>query len=65
MNRFPQEALFDRLAAAGHLALELMSPLAAAIAAFHLSAEHRVDCGGKAGMSWVIEGNAATLMFLS
>ena len=59
MNRFPQEALFDRLASAGHLDLELMSPLAAAIAAFHMSAEHRVDHGGKAGMSWVIEGNAA------
>src|SRR5688572_23765898 len=59
MNRFPQEALFDRLASTGHLDLELMSPLAAAIAAFHLSAEHRADHGGKAGMSWVIEGNAA------
>jgi aminoglycoside phosphotransferase family enzyme/predicted kinase len=59
MNRFPQEALFDRLASAGQLDLELMSPLAAAIAAFHMSAEHRADCGGKAGMSWVIEGNAA------
>jgi aminoglycoside phosphotransferase family enzyme/predicted kinase len=59
MNRFPQEALFDRLASTGHLDLELMSPLAAAIAAFHISAEHRADHGGKAGMSWVIEGNAA------
>jgi aminoglycoside phosphotransferase family enzyme/predicted kinase len=59
MNRFPQEVLFDRLAATGHLALELMSPLAAAIADFHKAAEHRVDCGGQAGMSWVIEGNAA------
>ena len=36
-----------------------MSPLAAAIADFHKSAEHRSDHGGKAGMSWVIEGNAA------
>jgi len=59
MNRFPQEALFDRLASTGHLDLELMSPLAAAIAAFHISAEHRADHGGKAGMTWVIEGNAA------
>jgi len=59
MNRFSQEALFDRLASAGQLDLELMSPLAAAIAAFHLSAEHRADHGGKAGMSWVIDGNAA------
>lgn len=59
MNRFPQEALFDRLASGGHLDLELMSPLAAAIAKFHMSAEHRADHGGKAGMAWVIEGNAA------
>ena len=51
MNRFPQEALFDRLAATGNLALDLMSPLAAAIADFHLSAEHRPDAGGHAGMS--------------
>jgi len=59
MNRFPQEALFDRLASADHLDLELMSPLAAAIAEFHMSAERRADHGGKKGMTWVIEGNAA------
>ena len=59
MNRFPQEALFDRLASVGGLGIDLMSPLAAAIAEFHRSAEHRPDHGGKAGMSWVIEGNAA------
>ena len=59
MNRFPQDALFDRLASAGALHLELMPPLAAAIAAFHMSAAHRADHGGRAGMRWVIEGNAA------
>ena len=59
MNRFPQEALFDRLASAGILDLALMPPLAAAIAAFHQAAEHRPDHGGRAGMSWVVEGNAA------
>jgi predicted kinase len=59
MNRFPQEALFDRLASAGKLDLELMPPLATAIAEFHSSAELRTDHGGKAGRSWVIEGNAA------
>jgi aminoglycoside phosphotransferase family enzyme/predicted kinase len=59
MNRFPQEALFDRQASVGALGIELMAPLAAAIADFHKSAEHRSDHGGKAGMSWVIEGNAA------
>jgi hypothetical protein len=59
MNRFPQEALFDRLASRGCLDLGLMSPLAAAIAEFHLAAEHRVDHGGTAGMTWVVEGNNA------
>jgi hypothetical protein len=59
MNRFPQEALFDRLASRGALGVELMSPLAAASAEFHMSAEHRPDHGGTPGMSWVIEGNAA------
>jgi aminoglycoside phosphotransferase family enzyme/predicted kinase len=58
MNRFPQEALFDRLASVGALGIELMSPLAEVIADFHKSAEHCADHGGKRGMSWVIEGNA-------
>ena len=58
MNRFPQEALFDRLAASGRLDLELMPPLAAAIAEFHRIAEPRTDHGGKPGMEWVVEGNA-------
>jgi aminoglycoside phosphotransferase family enzyme/predicted kinase len=59
MNRFDQRDLFDRLAAAGTLSLELMPPLGAAIAAFHMSAEPRADQGGKSGMAWVIEGNGA------
>jgi aminoglycoside phosphotransferase family enzyme/predicted kinase len=59
MNRFDQDALFDRLAERGVLDLALMPPLAAAIAAFHLAAEPRKNHGGMAGMRWVIEGNAA------
>jgi aminoglycoside phosphotransferase family enzyme/predicted kinase len=59
MNRFLQEALFDRLAGAGRLELDLMPPLAEAIAAFHSAAERRVDRGGRAAMAWVIDGNAA------
>ena len=57
MNRFPQEALFEQQAAAGRLDLELMPPLASAIAEFHAAAERRPDQGGKAGMAWVIDGN--------
>jgi aminoglycoside phosphotransferase family enzyme/predicted kinase len=59
MNRFPQEALLDRLASTGALGMNLMPPLAAAVAGLHQSAEHRSDHGGRAGMSWVIDGNAA------
>ena len=58
MQRFPQEALFDRLASAGQLDVELMPRLADVIAAFHKCAGQRTDHGGKAGMAWVVEGNA-------
>jgi len=59
MTRFSQEDLLDRLATTGHLDLEVMPRLADAIATFHRSAEQRTDHGGRAGMSWVIEGNAS------
>ncbi|HEX6213119.1 MAG TPA: hypothetical protein VF136_20225, partial [Methylomirabilota bacterium] len=61
MVRFDQDDLLDRLAARGELALELMPPLAAAIARFHRDAEPRPDHGGTAGMAWVIDGNDADL----
>ena len=57
MARFDQDGLFDRLAARGALDLELMAPLASAIADFHRSANRRDDQGGLAGMRWVIDGN--------
>ena len=59
MRRFPGDDLFDRLAAAGRLHLELMPPLAAAIARFHTQAAPRRDHGGADGMRWVVDGNAA------
>lgn len=58
MVRFDQDALFDRLAARGALDLDLMPPLAGAIARFHAAAEPRRDRGGAAGLAWVIDGNA-------
>ncbi|HVC21067.1 MAG TPA: AAA family ATPase [Vicinamibacterales bacterium] len=58
MVRFDEETLFDRLAARGALDLALMAPLAAAIAAFHAAAARVPDHGGRAGMAWVIDGNA-------
>lgn len=61
MNRFDQEALFDRLAERERLDFSLMAPLADEIARFHLSAGQRRDHGGKVGIAWVIDGNAAAL----
>jgi aminoglycoside phosphotransferase family enzyme/predicted kinase len=58
MARFDQDGLFDRLATRGALDIGLMPPLALAIAQLHLAAEQRSDHGGRAGMAWVIEGNA-------
>jgi aminoglycoside phosphotransferase family enzyme/predicted kinase len=58
MARFDQEGLLDRLAARGALDLDLMAPLASAIAEFHRTADRRDDQGGVAGMRWVIDGNA-------
>ncbi len=59
MTRFSQDDVLDRRAATGQLDVALMPPLATAIATFHRCADHRNHHGGRAGMSWVIEGNAA------
>lgn len=61
MARFDQETLFDRLASRGALTRELMTELAAEIAAFHAGAAPRRDHGGLSGMSWVVDGNSAGL----
>jgi aminoglycoside phosphotransferase family enzyme len=58
MNRFPQDALLDRLAANGALDLSFMRPLAAAIARFHDAADRRPDHGGKSGFAWIIDARA-------
>ncbi len=58
MRRFAEDAVLDRLAAAGRLEPGLMPALAAAMAAWHAGAEPRADHGGRAGMAWVIDGNA-------
>jgi aminoglycoside phosphotransferase family enzyme/predicted kinase len=59
MNRFDQNALLDRLAERGELELSLMDLLATAVARFHVEAEPRRDHGGRPGMQWVVDGNAA------
>jgi hypothetical protein len=59
MARFDQEGLFDRLAARQALPIDLMRPLASEIARFHAAAEPRFDHGGRSGLAWVVDGNAA------
>jgi aminoglycoside phosphotransferase family enzyme/predicted kinase len=58
MTRFDQDTLFDRLAERGRLDVALMEGLATAIARFHADAAARNDHGGRAGMDWVVDGNA-------
>lgn len=57
MARFDQDELFDRLATRQRLGLGLMRPLAAAIARQHAGAVRRADHAGRAGMTWVVDGN--------
>ena len=58
MARFNQDTLFDRLAERRQLDVALMEGLADAIVRLHRDAEPRADHGGRAGMAWVVDGNA-------
>ncbi|WP_212523397.1 bifunctional aminoglycoside phosphotransferase/ATP-binding protein [Actibacterium sp. MT2.3-13A] len=58
MVRFAQDALFDRMAAAGQLTSALMEDLAVTIAGFHARAPVRPG-GGADNMSAVLDINAA------
>ncbi|WP_451986909.1 bifunctional aminoglycoside phosphotransferase/ATP-binding protein [Azospirillum endophyticum] len=57
MARFPDEALFDRMAERRALTPDLMRRLAERIAAFHREADPRPDGGGLAAMRTVADGN--------
>lgn len=61
MRRFPQEALFSRLAEADKLTPDLMRRLADRIAAFHREAAVTADFGGAAGVAQVIDINDENL----
>lgn len=61
MQRFEQEALFDRLASRNALDPGLMAPLGRAVARLHAQATPRPDRGGADNMAWVIDGNASGL----
>lgn len=57
MRRFPQAALFERMALAGKLTPALMHALGVEVARFHASAERMPDFGGSAGIRRSIETN--------
>ncbi|MBS0558704.1 MAG: phosphotransferase [Proteobacteria bacterium] len=57
MRRFPQSALFSRMAEAGRLTPDLMRTLGATVARFHLAAEVTPDLGGSAALRCVIASN--------
>jgi aminoglycoside phosphotransferase family enzyme/predicted kinase len=57
MQRFGQDDLLDRQAAAGGLTPSLMYALAAHIAAFHAKAEKRPDRGGAAALAEIARTN--------
>ncbi|QCG94193.1 hypothetical protein E6C67_09675 [Azospirillum sp. TSA2s] len=61
MARFPDEALFDRMAERGGLTPVLMRRLAERIAAFHRDAAPRPDGGGVEALRAVADGNLEDL----
>lgn len=61
MRRFPQEALFSRMAEARQLSPGLMASLGAQIASFHASAQTTPTYGGAAGIRLAIGDNQREL----
>ncbi|WP_455175779.1 bifunctional aminoglycoside phosphotransferase/ATP-binding protein [Azospirillum largimobile] len=61
MARFPDDALFDRMAERHRLTPGLMRRLAERIAAFHGEAAPRTDGGGADAMRAVVDGNLEDL----
>lgn len=57
MRRFPQEALFDRMAVEGRLSEPLITELGAEIARFHASAEVTPAFGRVDDLAWEVEKN--------
>jgi aminoglycoside phosphotransferase family enzyme/predicted kinase len=65
MRRFPDDALFDRIAERGELTLDRVEDLARMIADFHQAAEPRPDQGGWDAIREVVLGNAEDLRRLA
>lgn len=57
MQRFAEDALFDRLAESGRLDRFALESLADTIAEFHAEAERRPQAGGAAAMASILDGN--------
>lgn len=57
MRRFPQEHLFDRMARANQLTIELMEAVAQAVAAFHIGLPARHICSGSVNIEAVLDVN--------
>lgn len=57
MQRFAEDALFDRLAESGRLDRFAMESLADTIARFHAEAERRPGAGGAAAVADILDGN--------
>lgn len=57
MQRFAEEALFDRLAACGRLDRCTVESLADAIARFHTDAQRKPQAGGAGTMAEILDGN--------
>ena len=57
MRRFPQDALFERLASSGNLNVDLAERLGDEIARFHAAAEVTPTFGGAQGIAEVIAEN--------
>ena len=60
LRRFPQEALFDRIAESGGMTPELIEALAEQVAALHAEAERHGEIGSEA-FRWVVEENLEEL----
>ncbi|WCR44132.1 phosphotransferase [Stutzerimonas stutzeri] len=61
MRRFPQSALFERMALAGRLTPPLMQALGKEVARFHAAAERTPAFGGSAGIRQAIDSNHVEL----
>lgn len=61
MRRFDQRTLFSKLVPAGRVDRRRIHALTEAVWRFHQEAPRRPDRGGVAGLTWVVDSNAASM----